>query len=185
MSQQTSIEDAFLVLQCQQGDAQSLATLVDRWQPRLLRHADRLTGNREAARDVVQETWMAVVKGLSRLDDAEAFGAWAFRIVTNKCGDWVRKQQRHRDATDRLARETRNDEAIAQGQDQRFASVHEAMASLPSEQHMLLALYYLEEFSVSEIAEIIAVPEGTVKSRLFHARNRLRQYLEDTDHESR
>ncbi len=62
--------DELLVLRSLEGDRQALGELVTRWHPRLRRHAYCLIGNREAAEDVVQETWMAIVKGLSRLDAA-------------------------------------------------------------------------------------------------------------------
>ena len=88
--------DELLVLRSLEGDRQALGELVTRWHPRLRRHAYCLIGNREAAEDVVQETWLAIVKGLSRLDAAEAFAGWAYRIVGNKCVDWVRRQDSQR-----------------------------------------------------------------------------------------
>ena len=79
--------EELLVLRSLEGDRQALGELVTCWHPRLWRHAYCLIGNREAAEDVVQETWMAIVKGLSRLDAAGAFAGWAYRIVANKCVD--------------------------------------------------------------------------------------------------
>ena len=61
------IRDELLVLECQEGDADALKTLIKRWQPRLGRLAWRLTAEREAARDVVQDTWLAIVRGIKRL----------------------------------------------------------------------------------------------------------------------
>jgi len=181
MSTKSSIQDALLVLRCQQGETKAFAALVDRWQERLLGHAARLIDDRSAAGDIVQETWIAVIKGLSKLDDAEAFGKWVFRIMTNKCSDWGRKQQRDRRLKDRLTQDKDQSENAPTASNQRFDSVQQAMDILPAEQRSLLALYYIEEFSVAEIADIVGVPQGTVKSRLFHARNRLRRLLEETN----
>ncbi|UCD28688.1 MAG: sigma-70 family RNA polymerase sigma factor [Planctomycetota bacterium] len=179
MSRESAIQDALLVLRCLQGETAAFAALVDRWQERLLRHAARMIDDQSAARDITQETWIAVIKNLSRLDDTEAFGQWVFRILTNKCADWVRRQQRDRRLHDRLAEQQEQSENSSPATSQRFDSVYQAMDALPTEQGSLLALYYIEEFSVAEIAEIVGVPSGTIKSRLYRARNNLRQLLED------
>ena len=88
------IHDELLVMGCQDGDGQSLIALVNRWQPRLLCHAMRLTREHEAAMDVVQDAWVAIVRGIRRLDDPACFAPWVYRIVTNKCADWTRQRQR-------------------------------------------------------------------------------------------
>jgi len=73
--------------------------------------------------------------------------------------------------------------APAAGNTEQLDYVRDALRTLPAEQQTALALYYLEGFSVAEIAEITAAPAGTVKSRLYHARNRLRRHLEETHDE--
>ena len=183
MSLRDDIQDQILVLRCQQGDAAAFAALFDRWQPRLVHLACRLTGDREAAWDAVQETWMAVTKGLGRLDDVEAFATWIFRILNNKCNDWARKQQSQRRLHDGLVIEQQGREESPATPDRRYDTVREAMAALPPADGALLTLYYIENLGVAAIAEIVGVPAGTVKSRLYHARNRLRAMLKEKDHE--
>lgn len=96
------IHDELLVLQCQNGDADALKALVARYHPRLGRLAWRLTAERDAVRDIVQESWLAIVRGINRLDDPARFRAWAGRIVRNKCADWTRRKIVHRSATQDL-----------------------------------------------------------------------------------
>ena len=91
-----SIQDELLVLRCQDGEVKAFEQLIARWAPRLLRHAMRLTGEGEAAREVAQDAWMAIVKGIRRLNDPAGFRAWAYRIVSHKCADWVRSRTRQR-----------------------------------------------------------------------------------------
>ena len=79
------IFDEYLVAAAVAGDRPALERLVARWQPRLLRHAWRMLGDAERARDTVQEAWLEVMRGLARLDDTAAFPAWAYRIVTRRC----------------------------------------------------------------------------------------------------
>src|SRR5512145_1583590 len=92
------IQDELLVLRCQGGESEALHKLVSRWHPRLRRLAERRTADPEAAKDLVQDAWLAIVRGLRRLDDPSRFRVWAYRIVTNKCADWVRRRAVSRQA---------------------------------------------------------------------------------------
>jgi RNA polymerase sigma-70 factor (ECF subfamily) len=175
------IQDELLVLQCQEGDADALRTLIARWQPRLGSLAWRLTGQREAARDIVQDTWLAIVRGLRRLDDPARFRSWAYRIVSNKCADWTRRRVVRRNAATEIQNASAtagNDTSTATDSADDVARLRHALAKLPQEQRAILSLHYLDGMSIAEIARVLAVPAGTVKSRLFHARGRLRQTLE-------
>ena len=85
------IADELLVLGSQAGDTTAWRRLVERWQPRLFAQAFRLAGTREGAADITQESWLAIVRSLRRLDDPARFRFWARRIVANKSADWVRQ----------------------------------------------------------------------------------------------
>jgi len=175
------IQDELLVLQCQDGDAEALKTLIGRWQPRLGALAWRLTGQREAARDVVQDAWLAIVRGFKCLDDPAAFRTWAYRIVSHKCADWTRRRVVRRRVTAELHAESRaasDDSCRAAETADDNARVRAVLDSLPEEFRAMLVLYYLEEMNVADIARVLDVPEGTVKSRLFHARKKLKESLE-------
>lgn len=166
--------DELLVLQCQTGDLQALDELVQRWQPRLWRHAVRLCGSNEIAWDLSQEAWLAIVRGIRRLSDPTMFRAWAYRIVANKCADWLRRRQRERlETTDREAEDSSTSAPDSPQQD-----LQSALRDLPADRREILVLRYIDELSTAEIAVVLDIPEGTVKSRLHHARNHLREVLE-------
>ncbi|WP_375202185.1 RNA polymerase sigma factor [Hyphococcus sp.] len=174
------IFDEYLAASARAGDRAAFARLAERWQPKLLAHAYRLLGDGEAARDAVQEAWADIVRGLSRLDDARAFPAWAYRIVTRRAADIIRKRQRDRKLSAAYSSETKSAlqyeapvEAIADA-----GPLRAAMVTLPAEQRAAIALFYTEDFSVAEIAAALNVPAGTVKTRLMHARRKLRAALE-------
>ena len=174
------IFDEYLAAAARAGDRAAFGELAARWQPKLLAHAWRLTGEGEAARDVVQEAWTDIVKGLHRLDDARAFPAWAYRIVTRRAADAIRRRQRMRRldaeyAAEPLLAEQGATEIEANAD---AAPLRRAIASLPREQRAAVALFYTEDFSVAEIAAALSVPAGTVKTRLMHARRKLREALE-------
>jgi len=178
--QAARIFDEYLAAAARAGDRKAFSALAERWQPKMMAHAYRLIGEREAARDVVQEAWADMVKGLGRLDDARAFPAWAYRIVTRRAADAIRKRQRDRKLGAAYAAETASSaqrvEPIETGAD--AGPLNAALASLPAEQRAAIALFYTEDFSVAEIAAALNVPAGTVKTRLMHARRKLREALE-------
>jgi RNA polymerase sigma-70 factor, ECF subfamily len=181
MSQHDRLNDELLVLRCQEGDAEAFEALVGRWQRRLWRHAWRLTGNESAAWDVLQEAWIGISRGINRLADAAAFPAWAYQIVSNKCRDWGRCEQRRREATEMYSEWMQSTDQEVAAIQQQHNSLKEALEQLSGPDRAVLSLRYEEQFDTAEIACILGVPEGTVKSRLFYARQRLRKYLEDDD----
>lgn len=177
------IYDEFLVAAAVTGDQAALSRLVARWQPRLLRHAWRLLGDAERAKDMVQEAWVEILRGLTRLDDVAAFPAWTYRIATRRC-------QREFHRKDREPFEAEGDELEGSAQMPENASgefaaelsiVMGAIGTLPGPQRATLALFYIDELSVAEIAIATDVPPGTVKTRLMHARRKVRAILEGED----
>ena len=170
--------DEFLVAAARTGDRKAFALLVRTWQPRLIAHAWRLSGDPEAARDSVQEAWAEIVRGLAQLADAGAFPAWAYRIVTRRCARAIARAQGRRRLAQAVAAEPFEDcRQDPDGEIDR-ARVAAALTGLPAEQRAAMALFYLEEMSVAEVAVALDVPAGTVKTRLMHARRKLRSALE-------
>jgi len=167
------LADELLVMRCQDGEADAMAELVRRWQRRLWRHACRMTGRQDAAWEVAQEAWLAIVRGIGRLHDPARFPAWAYRIVTNKAADWVARRRRRRDTQRELPPEA--PAADPPGEDGPRDDLQAALRRLPTRQRAILSLHYLEGLSVAEIASALSVPPGTVKSRLHQARNELKR----------
>lgn len=165
------IHDEVLVLRSQQDDAEAFEELVRRWQCRLWSYARHLVGE-EAAWEVSQESWVAIVKGLPRLARPGAFPCWAFRIVSGKCADWVRARQR--DRTVSLDGEPPHPPISPDA----ISPVSTALGLLPPESRAVLLLRYGQELAIRDIALVLRIPEGTVKSRLHHARRRLAELME-------
>ncbi len=184
MNRKERIDDELLVLRCQDGDEAAFAELVDRWQERLWRHAWRLTGREDVAWDVLQEAWIGMARSLNRLQDVAAFPAWAYQIVSHKCRDWIRRERSRRRAHEAYSRGIQEASEQAVVAEQQRAGLREALDHLSGQDRAVLWLRYQEQFSTADIAEILGIPEGTVKSRLHHARNRLRKHLEQINDES-
>lgn len=174
------ILDAYLVASARLGDRAAFATLVRHYNGKLIAHAWRLLGDHEGAKDAVQESWAEILRGLARLRDDRAFPAWAYRIVSRRCGRQIGRIQSERRLAEEIAAAPVEDEpAGSLALD--VAAVRAAIRSLPSGQQAAIALFYLEEMSVAEVAVALDVPAGTVKTRLMHARHSLRAVLEGDD----
>lgn len=130
----------------------------------------------------MQEAWIDIWKGLRRLDDVVAFPAWAFRIVTRRCqrgfGTADRERVQWAALDDAVDKGDASAAADAIEHDIDAARIRAAMETLPAAQRAALSLFHLEDLSVAEISIALDVPPGTVKTRLMHARRKLRAHLE-------
>ncbi|MBE0537164.1 MAG: RNA polymerase sigma factor [Phycisphaerae bacterium] len=176
--------DELLVLRSQGGDAAAMKALVERWQRPLWTHAYRLTDDAEAAWDVVQEAWVAIIRGLRRLEDAACFRTWAFRIVTHKAADAIGRKVRDRRLREAAAEKAADAVQGAAGGNEADDATRRIVDRLGVRDRQVLTLHYLEGFSVAEIAGVLQIPEGTVKSRLFKARARLKESYRVNDNRS-
>lgn len=173
--------DEYPVLLAQAGNADALGRLAARWTPKLLTFATRRTGNSEAAKDAVQETWTSALRAIRRLEDPARFPAWIYAIAARKCADVLWGRYRSRRAADAMAKDV-PPEPPTPDADAKL-DLAEAMRRLPREQAIAVALLYGEDMSIAEIAAITGVPPGTVKSRLSAARQALRQFMEGENDE--
>lgn len=181
MSDQAKALDALHVAAALAGEGEGWAMLVRRRGPRLYSHARRLSDSHEAAQDIVQDGWIEILRGLPGLREPGAFLPWALRIVTRRAAAEVRGQIVRRRLSRELAAEPEPEPTSTASGDE--AALARAIASLPRDQAATLALFYLEDMRVAEVAIALDVPPGTVKTRLMHARQKLRAILEGEDHE--
>ncbi len=170
--------EAFLVASARVGDRQAMAQLVELRGPRLLAHAARLLGEREGARDAVQDAWAEILRGLGGLRDDNAFLPWALRIVSRRVARVISGRQRDRRLAGGYAAEAEVSVPESGPAAVDSAAVRRAIDCLPPDQAATVALFYLEDMSVGDVAVAMDVPAGTVKTRLMHARAKLRAILE-------
>ena len=169
----------WLVLHAQSGNADALDQLLKIWYPKLLKYATHSLRNNDAAKDVVQETLISVAKGIRKVKDPAAFPKWIYQILQRRGADYLRKESRLRQtpvSDEYLEMETA--ENPHQRVDTRI-TLDKAFQNLKRESYQIVHLYYLIGLSLKDIAGLIGIPEGTVKSRLHTARNQLRQQLEE------
>ncbi|HYI10693.1 MAG TPA: sigma-70 family RNA polymerase sigma factor [Thermoanaerobaculia bacterium] len=171
-----ALEDELLVTRCQIGEASAFDELIGRWHTPLWKYARRVTGNDDAAAETVQEVWLRILRGIVRLREPGRFRPWMFGIARRVMMD------RLRSAYAAPVVESIDLSTIPEPQDSRdleleISNLHEELARLPVIEREVLVLFYLQELTLNEIADVLAIPAGTVKSRLFRARHLLREQL--------
>ncbi len=166
--------DELLVTLARTGDRAAFARLAARWQPRLVRTARRLLRDDDLAREVVQESWVAICRGIARLREPERFAAWAFGILYRKSADGLRRTVVARGRSSLLDPDAEGASACPP---EDWLSLDQAMARLSADHRATALLYFGEGLTLAEISLALGVPAGTVKSRLFHARKHLQSSL--------
>lgn len=170
----------WLVVRSQQGEIDAFDELIILWQQRWYRYAFNRLRDKEASRDVLQEGLLSLSKSIGKLSDPAAFPKWSFRIIEFRCADWLRKTVREREVfSDAEIPEQATDNNDYDSQAELKLSLNQALTSMDSKLSQVLRLFYLESFSVNDIADIINIQPGTVKSRLFYARKLLAQAMKE------
>jgi RNA polymerase sigma-70 factor (ECF subfamily) len=182
MTEKDLIRCELLVVRWQQGQCQRAAEdLVELFQRPLLYYLRRLVRSEADAWDALQETFAAVLKSLRSLRDGRALPAFIYRTARNAALGQQRRRREEPLLED--VAEITLDVADVQLAAEEAAAVHRGLELLPLPQRETLTLFFLEDLSIAQIAEVTGVPEGTVKSRLFHAKRALRRLLEGAGHE--
>ena len=163
--------DNLLIVQCQQRDEKAFNLLVNRWHERLLRHAIRTVRDVNSAKDIVQNAWISISKNIRSLKNPVHFGPWALRIVYHKSIDHLRKQKKTVKEWQPQQKDTEYEKKLE--------TILAKLNELPEKHRLILSMFYLEEMPVAEIAYILSIPPGTVKSRLFSARKYFKKHLKN------
>jgi RNA polymerase sigma-70 factor (ECF subfamily) len=169
----------WLVVNCQLGDAEALQQLMKMWYPKLLRYAYRQLGDQQKAQDAVQNTFEVVSKTIRRIKDPASFGKWVYQILNNKSVDIIRQKQKLDKLNNEYAQfhSMQGVEQTILGDESGFLQFEQMLNGLEPQLYQLVHLHYLEGFSMLEISDLLAIPTGTVKSRLFQARKLIYQII--------
>lgn len=179
IANQSNAPDGTLILRLRQGDTAALAEIYERYKDRIYRTALAITRDPAAAEDILQECFVRLFTHADRLRTEEPIGPWLYRVAVNLSADWLSHRQRWFGLVNRLVERWTAPLRVEREVEERELQekVQNAIRSLPLAQQVVVVLYYLEGLSLKEIAEILEVPEGTVKSRLHYAREALRERL--------
>lgn len=165
-----------LVIAAQKGNRSAFEALYRFHRMPLARFAYRECGDEQIALDAVQDAWVTLSKTLRRLNDPRSFRSWAYKTVRWRVIDIVRRRQREKVALDAVV-----EQSAAADTEQRAGATSSQLAAqiakLTPDEQQIITLFYLEDMKAMEIAGILEIPIGTVKSRLSRARSQLRQQM--------
>lgn len=174
-----------LIRKCRTGDARFFEPLVRAYEGPGLRVATGMLGNVDEARDALQEAFVKVFRNLSRFDTKRSFGPWFYQILRNQCRDMIRSRtsRRNRETRDERLEFRPADPELGPERAQERAAARDllwrGLEQVGDDHREILVLKELQGFRYPEIAEILGIPEGTVASRLYHARRALKSALEE------
>ena len=177
----SDLNDRELILELQQGSLDALGELYDRFRNMVYRTALAITGDPEAANDLLQDVFLRLYRFADRIDAQRPLEPWLYRMTANLSYTWVKRRNRWirplEDLADWFAGGSRNSPQEAAEMHDDWQRIQQAIAGLPLPQRVVVVLYYLNDLSLQEISEILSVPVGTVKSRLHYGRNSLKRSL--------
>ncbi len=162
-----------IIKEAKAGDKQAFSSLMTRYKGQVFRQAYAVMGDWMEAEDIVQETFIKVYSSLSKLESEFAFSSWLSRIVSRLCYDHLNKKKNI------IAVDNLDDRIIDDAMERKHhqINVHEAMKKLTYDHREAIVLRDLQGFSYIEIAAMLSIPVGTVKSRINTARNLLKNEL--------
>lgn len=190
MAEREQLDDRTLVSRIVEGDRDLFGVLVSRYEKRVINYVYRITHRYEDAHDLAQEIFVKVYLALDRYDPKYQFSTWLFRIAQNSAIDALRKKSIQEVP---LARPTTEDEPGGKEREfaddgvspyralknkQLSAAIDKAVENLPADYRELIQLRHFAEMSYEEIATMKKLPLGTVKNKLFRARNLLKETLD-------
>lgn len=181
--------EAELIRLARQGDESAFALLVEQNQSRIYNLALRMTRNPDDAAELTQEAFLNAWRGLSKFQGESSFSTWLYRLTSNLCIDFLRREKRRSGLSMTVSLDDEEEGRQADVPDERFSPEQSAerrevqeliragLRSLSEEHRRVLVLRELDGLSYAEIAQLLGLEEGTVKSRIARARLALRKYL--------
>lgn len=186
-----SLSDEWLVRRCRAGDRTAFNELVSRHYRGIYRLTLRMVGNPTDAEDMTQETFVKAYAALAQFDTAQKFTTWLYAIASHLCIDHARKRRvptvawEEEDSeggiislVDRLPDDAPQPDEVLE-RSELSAQVQRAVLSLPPKYRAVVVLRHIEDLSIEEIAKTLDMPQGTVKTNLFRARDMLAKKLKD------
>ncbi len=170
-----------LVEELRSGSLDALGLLYDRYQHMVYRTAVAITGDGEAANDLLQDVFLRLYRFADHIDSKRPLEPWLYRMTANLSYTWVKRNRRWfqplEDLADWLVSGDSNPSYSQIESQDDWRLVQQAVLDLPLPQRIVVVLYYLDDLSIQEISEILDVPVGTVKSRLHYGRHTLKKTL--------
>lgn len=177
------VSDALLIERLRGNDLEALGALFDRYYAQVYRTAAAITRDNAVSEDIAQDCFLKLLQYANRIDVSLPLAPWLYRVTVNLSYTWISRRQKRRISLEALVDRLMSPpwhapEHLAEHSEVQH-QVRAAISELPFNQRVVIVLHYLSSLSLEEIAEILDCPVGTVKSRLYYARENLRRRLDD------
>jgi len=173
--------DRELIMELQEGSLNALGEIYNRHQHLVYRTALAVTGDTAVAADLLQDVFLRLHRFSDRIDPERPLEPWLYRTTTNLTYTWVKRHKRFlrplEDMVEWLAGKKESPSQLTEKEEE-WEDIRKAISRLPLVQRMVVVLYYINDLSLQEISEVLDVPVGTVKSRLYYGRQVLKRNLE-------
>ncbi len=159
------------------GDQSSLPILVERWHKIFCEKAFWVLHDKDLSKDIAQECWIIIINKLHTLKKVESFKSWALRIIYTKSIDAYKRRSRELQDLNKIEQKTNTPSDENEDKTVLKRKLLRAIQDLSKEKQDIIRLFYVEEYSLKEISSFLQIPIGTVKSRLFKAREKLKSII--------
>tara|TARA_R110002073_G_scaffold8207_1_gene45569 strand:- start:19731 stop:20288 length:558 start_codon:yes stop_codon:yes gene_type:complete len=184
MKKEINISDSALVIELQKGNKKVLPLLVKRWHLSFCKLAFFYVKDADVAKDIAQESWIVIIDKMNDLKEPGKCKSWAISIVNRKAIDWLRKTNRERAKLQSVFAERQKVQFEVEESNELKVKKQLilAISKLSVNQQQVIKLFYGQGYSLKEVSEIMNTTVGNTKSRLFHAREKLKTILKHKNH---
>lgn len=177
--------DAELIRQLQRRNLEALGYLYDRYQRLVYRTALGITGDVDAASDLLQDVFLRLHRFAHHVDLNRPLEPWLYRVTVNLAYSWIKRHKRWSHSIEEVAEwitgSKRNPPLQQVEQNEDWEQLRLGVLALPVAHRIVVVMYYVNDLSLQQIADILEVPVGTVKSRLHYGRQTLKMFLAKMD----
>lgn len=173
--------DEELIRRMMTDDREAFDQLMERYYPKMIRMAYLISGNFADSEDIVQETFVSCYVNRRKIREPRYFERWLYKILTREAWQICRRSRREQPVEEVFGEDMPGNASVLEEvmKNSGDRDLYRAIETLPAKQRTVVVLYYFNSMSTKEIAKVMGCLEGTVKSRLFTARNNLKETLEN------
>ncbi|MBN1974430.1 MAG: sigma-70 family RNA polymerase sigma factor [Sedimentisphaerales bacterium] len=178
MSDKKAIYYELLILRCKRGQKEALEELVSNWEKRLFYYIHRLIEDEQEAWSILQEVWVKVLQNIKRIREPRKLPVWLYSVTRKTVISHLRKKYSEKELLKREKASSNKENWESQYTFDNVEQVHYGLGRISLPYRDILTLFFLKDLSLEEIAETLHIPKGTVKSRLYYAKQALKEVLE-------
>lgn len=170
-----------IIAQIKKGDQEAFEELIEEYKLPIYKTAKAILKDEDDVCDAIQDTALSIYKNINNLKNEKYFKTWVIRITINKCYDIISKHKLNNEKIEKMQSDVSEVQSSFDSNIIAKTDLERAMNLLEEDLKLITVLYYYNDMSISDISEVINIPKGTVKSRIFRAREKLYHILNEEE----